>query len=498
MALQARLVQKMSQQLLMTPQLQQAIKLLQMGRIDYLEAIEHELLENPLLEEVKEYKLEPDGTPQDAEAQIASFDSGENDSDSDRVNPENISLSNNSENVEKKSSDADFDAYLDYLSDWRGAATPKGLIDHEDRPEPDALHTKSESLSEHLLFQLRFSDFSEQELAIALHIIGNLDNHGYLTLEAQEIATAADCSVEFVEKVIARFRDFDPPGVASKNLQECLFVQLENMGLENALPAKIVQNHLEKLEKKRLDLIAKEEQVPLEAVQSALKVIRTLEPQPARNFSSESARAATPDVYIRKQGDNYIVSLNEDGLPKLRLSNYYIDLLKNRDAVSEEQKTYLNDRLKAATWLLKSDFQRRQTILKVAESIVKFQRGFLDHGISRLKPLVLKDVADDISMHESTVSRVTSNKFVHTHHGVFELKFFFTTGIKGALGEVSSSSVKERIKNLISSEDLKSPMSDQDIVALLLKENIDIARRTVAKYREALGIDSSSVRRKGF
>jgi RNA polymerase sigma-54 factor len=270
------------------------------------------------------------------------------------------------------------------------------------------------------------------------------------------------------------------------------------MGLGDSLEARIVANHLDKLEKKKYELIAKAENVEVEEIYKAITSIQSLEPRPGRPFGDDAIRYITPDIYVTKVGNEFVISLNEDGLPKLRVSPYYLELLKNTDADNSVNKAYLNERLKAATWLIKSIHQRQQTIYRVTESIVKFQREFLAQGISKLRPLVLKEVADDIGMHESTVSRVTTNKYVHTPQGVFELKFFFTTGIRSGDGEVSSSSIKDKIKNVISAEPADNPLSDQQIVDILKQQEIDIARRTVAKYREALGIESSSKRKKLF
>ena len=495
MALETKLVQKLSQSLLMTPQLQQAIKLLQLGRLEYLEAIEKELLENPILEEIKE----PQSSPGGAESSSPTFDNTDGSSDASAgdngttAEPE----------TEAKAADAaqtpiDWEDYLESFTDSRGSATPKGLVDHEERPSFETTISRSESLSEHLLSQIRMADLSPHDEKIASHIIGNLDKNGYLCATFSEIAQSCEGSVQDVERVVDFIRSLDPPGVAACTLKECLAIQLDNQGLSTSLEAKIVQNHLDKLEKRRFDLIAKAEQVAIEEVYKAVAAIKKLEPRPGRPFSDETTRYIVPDIFVYKVGGEYVISLNEDGLPKLRISPYYLDLLRTDDAENLPNRAYLQERMKAASWLIRSIMQRQQTIYKVTESIIKFQRPFLDHGISKLRPLVLKDVADDIGMHESTVSRVTTNKYVHTPQGVFELKFFFTTGIKTAEGDVSSSAIKERIKAIISSESPEDPISDQGIVEILRKENIDIARRTVAKYREGLGIQSSSRRKKLF
>ncbi|MFM1849092.1 MAG: polymerase, sigma 54 subunit, RpoN/SigL [Pseudomonadota bacterium] len=472
----------------MTPQLQQAIKLLQLGRLEYKEAIEKELLENPVLEEMKELDDDPSGSKSTAaesdtlkEPQLG--ESAPEQEAAGEGNPE---------------SKVDWEDYLESFIDSRGSATPKGTIDHEDRPSIEATLTKGESLVDHVVAQLRHVDLDRADEEIAVHIVGNLDKDGYLCASFEEIAEECGVSVEEAERVVRSIQQLDPPGLAARNLGECLLIQLEQMGLENALESRIVRNHLDKLENRRYDQIAKAESVAVDDVYKAITTIQQLEPRPGRPFADDSIRYIVPDIYVYKVGGEYVISLNEDGLPRLRVNPMYLELLRQDGADNVPNKTYLTERLKAASWLIKSIHQRQNTIYRVTESIVKFQRDFLDHGIEKLRPLVLKDVADDIDMHESTVSRVTTNKYVHTPQGVFELKYFFTTAIKTAGGEMSSSTIKERIKNIIAAEKPEAPISDQEIAEILGKENIDIARRTVAKYREGLGILSSSKRKKLF
>lgn len=498
MGLETKLVQKLSQSLLMTPQLQQAIKLLAMGQLEFREAIEQELLENPILEESREPDREP-LSAQDAPDHDSGSDFGNGDPSTSFDHPDSSSEGSAPLDQSNEKSPVDWENYLEHLTDARGAATPRGLIDHEDRPSLEATLTKGESLVEHVVSQLRHSEIGEHEVNIAFQILGNLNKDGYLCSSYEEIAQECECDMQDVEKVVGLFRSFDPPGIAARDLSECLLIQLENMGLGEGLEARIVKNHLDKIEKRKYDLIAKLEQVAVEAVYKAVSAIQNLEPRPARNFSDESARYILPDIYVEKVSGEYVITLNEDGLPKLRISPYYLKLLQAGDQANLPNKSYLNERLKAASWLIKSIHQRQNTIFRVTESIVKFQRDFLDYGIDRLKPLVLKDVADDIGMHESTVSRVTTNKYVHTPQGIFELKFFFTSGIKTAGGDVSSSTVKEKIRTLVAAEQPDNPVSDQQIVEILKKENnIEIARRTVAKYREGMNILSSSKRKKLF
>lgn len=482
MAMEARLLQKLNQQLMITPQLQQAIKLLQLGHLEYMEAIEEQLLENPLLEEIREHNNEN----QDQET-------NRNTAESERSTDATEILTTNFTQEEMHS-------LLDSLSDWKGAASAKNQDDN-DRPEPEQYLSKDLSLTDVLLEQLRFSEITEQQLPIALHVIGNLDPRGYLSCTAEYIAEQCGVVVADVELVLSIIQSFEPLGVGARNLQECLLIQLVELGYEGTLAHKIVRDYIEQLEKKKYEEIIQKESTTKELLLKALDTVRSLEPFPARNYSDNTDRAVTPDVFVKKIGDEFVVTLNEDGLPKLRVNQNYIEMLKNESTqktAADEQKVYLQDRLKAAHWLIKSDLQRRQTILKVATSIVTFQSEFLEHGVSKLKPLVLKTVADEIGMHESTVSRVTANKYIDTPQGIFELKFFFTTGIKAAGGDVSSSAVKDRIKALISAEDPKKPISDQDICEILKKEKVLIARRTVAKYREGLGIESSSLRKRNL
>lgn len=490
MALEMRLSQKLSQQLLMTPQLQQAIKLLQLGRLEYIEALEKELLENPILEKSND---DDQGTKEDtssgpSENQETTLLSG--DSTGEIANGEG-----------SESSPIEWTDYLDYFSsDSRGAAASKGSGDSEERPSVENTPSKAENLSEHLFFQLRMMELTQHQLRIAQHVVCNLNKDGYLCCTCAELAQEANCTEKEAEEVVKVIQHLDPIGAASRDLKECLFIQLECMGLENSLAARIVREHLDKLANRGYSKIAKVENVTVEEVYKAVKEIQSLEPRPGRPFGADSPRYIVPDIYVYRQGEEYVITLNEEGIPRLRISPYYISLLKEQAAAQgQESNTYLNEKLKAATWLIKSIHQRQRTIYKVTESIVKRQREFFDNGIEHLKPMVLKDIADDIGVHESTVSRVTNSKYVHTPHGVFELKFFFTSGIQGSGGgEVSSSSVKEKIKTMIAAESPENPISDQEIVEKLGADGIKIARRTVAKYRESLNIPSSSKRKKVF
>lgn len=478
----------------MTPQLQQAIKLLQLGRLEYIEAIEKELLENPVLEisgDDENIGAAPTTDPQPTSEIDSALQSHSSISDE-------ISEVPPAQKESGTESPIDWADYLENFSDARGAAPQKGLINFDDRPSLENTLSKSENLVEHILLQLRMSDMSPDDENIAASIVGNLDKDGYLCATFEEISKDCQCTLAAVEEVHKRILYLDPPGVAARNLGECLLIQLEHLGFGDSLAARIIEQHIDKLEKRAFDKIAKAEQVPVEEIYSAVQLIQKLEPRPGRQFGDDETRYIVPDIYVHKIGSEYVITLNEDGLPKLRISPYYLKLLEKDAESSSDNKAYLNDRLKAASWLIKSIHQRQKTIYRVTESIVKFQREFFECGISKLKPMVLKDVADDIGMHESTVSRVTTNKYVHTTHGVFELKFFFTSGIKAGGEDVSSSMVKDRIKTIIAAEDPGNPISDQQIVETLKLEKIEIARRTVAKYRETLGILSSAKRKRLF
>lgn len=486
MGLETKLVQKMGQSLLMTPQLQQAIKLLQLGRLEYKEAIERELLENPALEEVRD-DLQASGlpSPEPEPTDPTILSSSSSRGETEERPEERVS-------VEPK---ADWDDFAESFTDYRGSASARGHNEFGEPHFPEVASSSLLNLEQHLLNQVRLHDFSEQDRLIAQHTIGNLDRDGYLECSYEELAEATQSSIEDVNSVIDTLRFFEPVGSCTRSLTECLLTQLEFRGLGESLESRILRKHSDKLEKRKYDLIAKEEKISIDDVAKAIKTIRTLDPKPGRAYSDETTRYVVPDVYVQKVGGDYVITLNEEGIPRLRVSPYCSQLLKDPHSAN---KSYLTERLRAASWLIKSIQQRQQTIYRVTESIMKFQRDFLDYGISRLKPLVLKDVADDITMHESTVSRVTTEKYVHTPQGIFELKFFFTSGIKTAAGDISSSSVKERIKNLIAAEAPTNPISDQQIVEILKGANIEIARRTVAKYRESLGIASSSQRKKIF
>jgi RNA polymerase sigma-54 factor len=479
MALEIKQSLKLTQQLIMTPQLQQAIKLLQLSRLELLTAINQELETNPILEEtLEEAEPEPwEVTGEEPAAEAPPEESA----------PSELTVES------KLGEDFDWESYLE------DKAPPAIRQEREERDSPNMENISSldPSLKSHLIWQLQLAPLTEADRYIGALIIGNIDEDGYLRTTTAELAQDLQLAVIEVEETLKKIQEFEPAGVGARDLAECLLIQVEVERLENPLVRPIIEHHLKNLENRNYPAIARDLKVSLEEVSQAVAIISQLEPKPGRAFDSMEIRYVNPDIFVYKMGDDYEVSLNEDGLPKLRINSYYRDALSSSAAISEDTKNYIQNRLKSAIWFIKSIHQRQKTIYRVSKSIVNFQKDFLNDGIALLKPLTLRQVAEDVQMHESTVSRVTSNKYMYTPQGVFELKFFFNSGISRIHGDqVASESVKDKIKQLVSSEDTQNPYSDQDIVNLLKQANIVIARRTVAKYREMLGLLSSSKRKR--
>jgi len=498
MALETKLVQRLGQQLVMTPQLRQAIKILQVSRAELEQLVDQELEENPVLEEDLEGReeQEPVEEPPRTEERLESAPAGNGEEEW----PEPATQRETTTELEPESglNAIDWNDYLtNYSNDWHASSATPADYDDEKRPSLESMLVRAQSLTEHLLWQLQMNALDEEEQSVTGLLIGNMDKDGYLQLQVEEIAFQSGKDFEVVERALTRIHELDPPGVGARDLRECLLLQLRAQGLEDGLAARIVSDHLTLLEGKRFDKIAKELDVTVDEVVVAAGHIATLEPKPGRNFGDGDVRYITPDVFVQKVGDEYVVTLNEEGLPRLRVSSYYRQVLGGQGG--SDAKRYIQDKMRAAAWLIKSIQQRQRTLFMVTSSIVKFQREFLDRGIAHLKPLVLKDVALDIGMHESTVSRATANKYVHTSQGIFELKYFFTSSLNKTDGdEVSAESVKDRIRAIVTAEDARRPLSDQHIAEILAKEDVDIARRTVAKYREIMGILPSSKRRQVY
>lgn len=465
------------QTLKITAELQQAIKLLQLNRLELATLVQQELSENPVLEEVE--TVNPDQVSLDSVADRATAP--------DEVGESGV--------VQEPQGDKDLD-WEQVVREYNEAGPlPASIVRrNEDLPPFDANLTRKDDLYDHLLWQLRMSRLEPDEMGIGVEIIHNIDNNGYLAVDVPEaLAVELEVPLEKVLYVLSAVQHMDPLGVGARTLEECLLVQAEIAYPDNELVATIIQSHLPDLVGRGIIALARRLGVSLEAVEEARELITNLDPKPGRNFSGDDPQYVSPDVYVRKVGDDFEVVLNEDGLPKLRIGSYYKSLL-DRD-INTETKDYLKKKVRGALWFLRSIHQRMNTVRLVAESIVKRQKPFFHHGVSHLRPMVLRQVADEIGMHESTVSRVTSNKYMHTPHGLLPMKFFFNPGIESQSGDdVASEAVKHRIKALISGEDPASPLSDQQLVEILDKEGLTIARRTIAKYRTQLGILSSSKR----
>lgn len=469
---------KLTQNLVMTPQLQLAIRLLQLSRLELVETIKEEVQTNPVLEESVD--TESDSAPA----------------------------------KEPSSPEVDWQAYLEQQSEYSGPSINFNVREDEDDSFMMNLAVGGGSLKDHLTWQLQTSGLSDEDAEVGKFIIGNIDDDGYLRLvdrgamaddeldraTIEEICRHTGVSPEVAENVLGLIQNFDPVGSGSRNLRECLLIQARMLPVRDTVVEEIIYSHLEKLGIKNFKSIARSLGITTEEVIEAAKVInRCLNPTPGAGYGGEESRAIVPDIFIHKVGDEYVISLNEDGLPKLRVSSYYRDLLKGNENVGDQAKGYIQEKLRSAVWLIKSVHQRQRTIYKVVECIVKFQKEFLDRGLKYLKPLILKDVAEVIGVHESTVSRVTSNKYVQTPRGIFELKYFFGCAVSSSdNGDITAEYIKEKIKDILKSEDPKNPLSDQQIVEKLKGQGIDLARRTAAKYREALGFLSSSRRKVHF
>ena len=475
MALELRQQLKLTQQLIMTPQLQMAIKLLQLSRLELMETIRTELEENPALEDVSESTS--------AEQLVEKTDT-----------PEEKAPAEKEVTIEEKlQQDIDWSNYLDEYN------TPGRVnFEGEDRDTPrfESFIARKESLNDHLLWQFIMTKPNKEEEGIASLIIGNLNKDGYLQVTAEEIAEMSESSDEKVEDILALMQTFDPIGVCARDLKECLLLQAKHLGFDDTIVTEIIANHLPNLEKKNYKIICKTLKKSLDEVVSAVNVITSLEPKPGREFSDETPQYINPDIYVYKLENDFVIMLNDDGMPKLRVNSFYKNSITRGKKISGDAEDYIQDKMRSAAWLIKSIHQRQKTIYRVMESILRYQREFFEQGIAQLKPMVLRDVAQDIGMHESTISRVTTNKYAFTPQGIFELKYFFNSSIRRSHGgAIASASVQDKIRQIILGEDPKKPYSDDKIAQLLKKDDIHIARRTVAKYREMLKVLPSNKRK---
>lgn len=474
---------RLTQKLIMTPQLQQAIKLLQLSKLELQQLINQTLLENPVLEETATDTSEVEEEDAHKLDQSSEKDNSKDEDGTDTLSPlDGIDLK-----------------WGDYLDEDRSDNRELGHFkdNDEDTPAYDQTLSKPSSLYDHLLWQLNLSTSDPQSRGIGEIIIGNIDDNGYLQATVEEIASFSQASEDRVLEILKLVQNFDPPGIAARDLRECLLIQIAQIGFQGTIIENIVAEHLADFEKKRFSLIARRLGITLEDLAHAIRLIERLEPKPGRAFYSPDNAYIVPDVFVIKHEGQYIVLLNEEGVPRLRINPIYRRMLRGGGGLGEEERNYLEDKFRSAIWMIRSIEQRNRTIYKVAQSIVKLQEEFFERGVGHLKPLTLREIADDIDMHESTVSRVTHNKYICTPQGIFELKYFFSSGLATADGDsCSSRSVRDMISKLIAEENPTKPYSDQQIMEFLKERQIEIARRTVAKYRKELRIPSASRRRK--
>jgi RNA polymerase sigma-54 factor len=473
MGIQQKLHTRLVQKLILTPSLQQAIKLLPMTTLELADLLNQEMVENPMLEEVPTEDLTPPETTQATEQAEKKADEKGDTWD-----------------------DADYEYFFgEYLDDGYRPRQPQEV--KELPPIENTLSSKS-SLADHLMWQLNLNLQTTEDgvREVGAAIIGNIDEDGYLVASLDEIAALGSWDIALVERALEHVQAFDPIGVGARDLQECLLLQLRHLGLAGTPAETLVRDHLRLLQNHRIPELARLLGLEPEEIKSHIELIKNLDPKPGARYTPADSQYVIPDVYIAKTDDGYKAMLNEDGLPQLRISPVYRRLLDKGPETSDETRAYVKDKFRSALWLLKSVDQRQKTILKVATSIINFQRDFLDRGIEHLRPLVLRDVASDIGMHESTVSRVVNNKYMHTPQGVYEMKYFFHSGINSSYGEsVSSVTIKQRIRRIIEAEEPRRPLSDSKIMNILQKEGLVLARRTIAKYREELKIPTSNQRK---
>jgi RNA polymerase sigma-54 factor len=460
---------KMSQKLVMTPMLQQAIKLLPLARLELAQLVRQEIIDNPVLEEI-------------LEEEVDSFD--------EKNNEDEDSFSDSTQDSQEQ--EIDWDSYFQNNVDQGMSADNLA-----ERPSIEATYKKEASLSDHLFWQLNLTIDSDTDKFIGSCIIGNIKKDGYLGAELSEIAEISQTDETNVERVLKIIQGFEPLGVAARSLHECLMIQAQALPEKNSLVEKLIEKYLDRLEDRFLPKVAAELKTDINEVLDALHIIQKFTPKPGIAFNSEAIDYIAADLVVIKTDKGYDVSLNDEGVPDIKINAFYQNLLKTTK--EGQTKEYLEDKYRAALWLIKSIDQRRQTIYKVGKSIVKLQESFLDNGLSYLQPMVLKDVAKDIEMHESTVSRITTNKYIDTPQGLFELKFFFHSGIKSYMGNnISSIRVKNMIKEVVAEEDGNNPLTDDQMVQVLMRKNTKIARRTITKYRKELNIPPASKRKKFF
>ena len=488
--------QKQLQQLSMTQQLQLAIKMLQLNRLELQELVNQEMRENPTLEEADGGDMLPDDIPAididpyagqtiDASEPL-NFDADHLESNMQQAVPE-----------EGQGHEVEWEQFVESMSHGPTAGTNMAVRDDDEERPYDAKLTSNGSMQDYLIWQLHLLPLDDDELDAGYEIVGNINERGYLEdTGLEDIAAAAELPLEVVQRVHHKILNLDPPGIGARSLEECLTAQVYHLGLsEHSVVVRIIQEHLELVAKGRTDTLAKLLDISQEEVKEAIDVIRGLEPIPGRNFATEEPDTVEPDVYVDKIGNDYRIRTNEAGLPALRISNFYRTMLADKSK-PKEAREYIKERLRSAAWLIRSLDQRHKTIHRVAEIIIREQRDFLERGFEYIRPMSLREVAEELEVHESTVSRATSNKYMSTPRGVCRLKGFFHTGVTTDQGDVVSPDlIKRRIRQLVDEEDKSKPLSDAAIGKILENEGVQLARRTVAKYRELAGVAARSVRR---
>lgn len=491
--------QRQTQTLVLAPQLRQSLKILQVATLDLRSVIQEELQANPTLEELPmdDISLEkPDAEP--AEEGEAADEDGPNAAD---PAPADTGEADASPDPLDFSQEKEFEILGKLDDDWRdhmaqiGGAVPYSTEQAERRQHFFDSLVSETSLQEHLMQQAELADLSAPVLAAMEHLVGSLDDHGFLTQTPADVALQTGLPLAAVQEALTVLRTFDPSGIGAQNLADCLLGQLVAKGRGTSLAARIIRDHFELLTRRRIPELARRVNAEPDAVQSAIEEIAKLDPAPGRRFAEDSNRVVVPDVTVERDRDEWKITLHDDYIPRLRISSTYRDMIA-RGTLSKSERDYLRERIRSGKFLIDSIAQRQRTIERITREILRAQRDFFEKGVSALKPLTMTQVAEVVGVHETTVSRAIANKYIRTPHGVFEFKYFFTPGYQAESGaSVSNTSVKEKIADLINLEDKTHPLSDEELVARLHAKGIKLARRTVAKYRDELGLLPSNLRR---
>ncbi len=488
MVLKQQLHQKQVQKLILAPALQQAIKLLPLTNLELIEIIDEELSQNPMLEieeETAERKIEESGEETEKGEVEKKQEEAKEEGDEEAL-----------DDSQAREEDQEIEAYFQQSFDegFRSFSLEK-----KETISLENIVSRSPSLWEHLEWQANLTFFDELDREIAANIIGNINEDGYLVASLEEIAESMNTSVEKVDQVREKIKRFDPVGIGSLSVQEALLTQMDYFEIKDEITRKIVSQYLTLLEKSDFAQVSKELGIPLEEIKPHIEAIKGLDPKPGRKYSQEKISYVVPDIIVSKEADELKISLNDEGLPRLRVNSFYKKLISQAARENPEAYRFLKEKMKKAFWFLRSLDQRDQTVYKVAKYIVDKQKDFLEKGMEYIKPLTLIELAQEIGVHESTVGRVVANKYIMTPRGVYPLKYFFHKSLSGDFGEeISSLRVKDKINKLVESEDRKNPLSDIEIGDILAKENFRIARRTVAKYRKQLKIPPSHIRKRRY